>query len=126
VAFGAATLLGRIYAAYGFRCAFTGTELVEAAGIDPAGNLLRLGPGDLTFANAVPACDDAIFAYERGHLAIGTRREFLVALDVVSPELLERLNPVGRLTAPESGPGPDPWLLKSHRDAFTAGLIATQ
>lgn len=109
--------------AYAFRCAFTGAALLDAARIDPAGNLLRLGPGDLTFANAMPACDDAIFAYERGHLAIGTRREFIVALDVIAPELVERLNPIGRLAAPDSGPAPDPWLFKSHRDALAAGLI---
>lgn len=115
--------LSALFAAYQFRCAFTGADLSAAAGIDPMGNLLRLGPGELNFANALPATEDAIFAYERGHLAIGTRRQFLVALDVISPELVESLNPIGQLTPPKSGPGPDPALFKAHREAFAAGLI---
>lgn len=116
--------LAAIFAAYGFRCAFTSADLTKAAQIDPLGNLLRLGPGDPDFANALPATEDAIFAYERGHLAIGTRRQFLVALDVIDPEFVDKLNPIGRLNPPEHGPGPDPRLFKSHREAFAAGLIA--
>ncbi|MDO8358737.1 MAG: hypothetical protein Q7T08_01705 [Devosia sp.] len=117
--------LSAIFAAYGVRCGFTGANLRREAAVDPLGTLLRLDPaGDLSFGNCIPACADAIWAYERGHLAIGTRFEFLVALDVLSPEFLERLNPLGRLSLPtDQRFYPNAILLKAHRKKFAEGSI---
>ena len=120
--------LSAIFAAYGFRCAFTGADLRREAAADPLGALLRLSPSATPqFSSAdsfIPACADAIWAYERGHLAIGTRFEFLVALDVLSPEFLERLNPLGRLDLP-ADPAfyPNLEALATHRQAFAEGLV---
>ncbi|MBI4923208.1 MAG: hypothetical protein HY834_15815 [Devosia nanyangense] len=118
--------LSAVFAAYGVRCAFTGADLRREAEVDPLGTLLRLDPaGDLSPGNCIPACADAIWAYERGHLAIGSRFEFLVALDIVSPEFLERLNPLGRLNLPaDPAFTPNRETLATHRRAFAEGLIS--
>ena len=121
-----AALLPKLFDAYGGRCAFTGEALGEAISRDPSGVLLHLAPGTGTILgdDAIPACPDAIFAFERGHLALGERYEFLVALDRISPEFLDRLNPIGRLTLPsEAGLLPDPRMLAAHRADFAAGRI---
>jgi hypothetical protein len=123
--FAPAVDLAAIYAAYGYRCAFTGADLTAEARADPVGWLLRLDPaGGLVAGNLVPASTDAIWAYEQGHFAIGTRNEFLVALDVISPEFLERLNPTGRLTLPaDPAFAPGTAVLKAHRDEFADGWL---
>lgn len=122
---GAALALDSIHAAYGYRCAFTGADLRAEATADPVLPLLRLVPsGDVSPTTAIPACADAIYAYERGHLALGSRLEFLVALDRIAPELLGILNPIGRLSPP-SDPAflPNAALLKAHREEFAEGFI---
>jgi hypothetical protein len=117
-----ATDLDTIYAAWDYRCAFTGQDLRREAAADPLGWLLRLGTGVMV-GHLIPASMDAIYAYERRHLALGARHEFLVALDVISPELLEKLNPIGRLTMPaDTRFHPDAGLLEAHRTAFAAGI----
>ncbi len=123
--FGAALDLTSVYAAWNHRCAFTGADLKTEAQADPLGWLLRLDPaGGLAPGNLVPASTDAIHAYEQGHLAIGSRNEFLVALDVVDPEFLERLNPIGRLTMPtDPAHAPSTAALKAHRDEFADGWL---
>lgn len=117
--------LSTIFGAFGYRCAFTGVDLRAEAGADPLGWLLRLAPsGPPMPGNVLPACADAIYAFERGHLGIGSRFEFLVALDRIDPEFLERLNPVGRLILPaDPALHPDAALLKAHRDEFVEGFI---
>ena len=108
-----------VFAAWEFRCAFTGADLTEEAKADPFGALLRLvipdDPSLLPPGSAIPACLDAIWAYEQGHLSIGSRGEFVVALDVISPEFLEALNPIGRLTPPrDEQHQPDRRILDAH------------
>lgn len=125
---GQPTTLDALFAAYDMRCAFTGESIAAHAAIDPLGVLLLLGApptgGAIQASLAIPAVADAIFAYERGHLAIGARGEFLVALDRIAPELLERLNPIGRLALPtDPAFRPSPAALRAHREAFAAGLI---
>ena len=121
---GQALDVSAIFAAYGNRCAFTGADLKADAKADPFGCVLRLGGEPIGLGNIIPACLDAIYAYERGRLAIGSRFEFLVALDRIDPELLERLNPIGRLSLP-ADPAfyPNAALLKAHRDTFAEGFI---
>ncbi|HEX4296991.1 MAG TPA: hypothetical protein VHZ56_03140 [Devosia sp.] len=117
--------LQAVFAAYGWCCGFTGLDLRTEATADPAGALLRLAPlGPITLGAVIPASLEAIYAYERGHLALGSRCQFLVALDRIDPEFLERLNPIGRLTLPaDTAFAPRADLLKVHRAAFVEGLI---
>ena len=122
---GAALDLGPVFVAYGNRCAFTGADLSGRAASDPLGVLLDLAPAaPMAAGRLIPAMPDAAYAYERGHLALGSRFEFLVALDRIDPELLERLNPIGRLAMPaDPAFAPDSRLLKAHREQFAEGLI---
>ncbi|MEO7223436.1 MAG: hypothetical protein ABIY37_13275 [Devosia sp.] len=112
--------LAPIFEACGHACAFTGKTLRAEAAADPGGYLLVLGPDPLTSDPMllIPASLDAIHAYERGHLALGPRYNFLVDMETIDPELLETLNPIGRLTAPA-----DPAVYPSQA-AMTAHLIA--
>ena len=112
--------LATIFEAYGHACAFTGKSLRAEASADPRGYLLVLGPDPQTSDPTllIPASLDAIHAYERGHLALGPRYNFLVDMEAIDPELLEALNPIGRLTAPS-----DPAFYPSQA-AMTAHLIA--
>ena len=116
--------LAAVFAAYGGACAFTGIDLRAEAAADPRGNLLVIGPDPLTNDPAllIPASLDAIHAYERGHLALGPRYNFLVDMEAIDPELLEALNPIGRLTAP-SDPSfyPSQAALTPHLIAFVRG-----
>src|SRR4051794_17296374 len=73
-----------IFEAYGHRCAFTGEDLRREIAIDPEGSLLHLPPLDPRPNELVPACNDAIFAYERGHLSIGAEFNFLVDLSRIA------------------------------------------
>lgn len=112
--------LASVFEAYGFVCAFTGKNLRAEASADPRGYLLNIGPNPLSTDPTllVPACLDAIHAYERGHVALGPRYNFLVDMEAIDPELLEALNPIGRLAAPS-----DPSFYPS-RAALTPHLIA--
>ena len=123
--FGPNPQLATVHTAYDLLCAFTGANIAREARADPLGAVLRLDPaGPITPDTVIPACLDAIYAYERGHLAIGPRFEFLVALDRINPEFLERLNPAGRLSLPaDPAFHPSAPLLKAHRDAFAEGFI---
>lgn len=117
-------VLTPIHAAYGFACAFTGRDLRAEASADPRGYLLNIGADPRTTEPAllIPACLDAIYAYERGHLALGPRYNFLVDLETIDPEFLQALNPIGRLTAP-SDPSfhPSQSALTPHLIAFMRG-----
>jgi hypothetical protein len=111
--------LAAIYAAYDRKCAFTGVDLTRESVADPIVWLLRVGPGK---ADLIPATSDAIYAYESGHLAIGPRYNFLADLEVINPEFLETLNPIGRLAVPEKKSlRPSLRALKAHRDKVAAG-----
>ena len=116
--------LASVFAAYGHTCAFTGKDLHAEAGADPRGYLLNIGSDPLTADPVllIPACLEAIHAYERGHLALGPRYNFLVDMETIDPELLEALNPIGRLTVP-SDPSfyPSPAAMTSHLIAFIRG-----
>jgi hypothetical protein len=120
----APTSLAEIFAAYGDACAFTGRDLSKEAAADPRGYLLNLGtnPDSLDAGELIPATLDAIFAFERGHLTIGQRYNLLVDLERIDPELLEALNPIGRLRLPESPAfHPSQVKLTPHLLAFATG-----
>jgi hypothetical protein len=120
--------LDAIFRSYGFVCAFTGEDLRAEAHADPFGTLLRLteptNPQSFVPGNFIPACLDAIYAYERGHLALGVRHNFLIDLSTIVPELLERLNANGKLILPpDKAFYPSSAALKAHRDAFAEGAF---
>ena len=117
--------MAAIYDAFGYRCPFTGVSLRAEAAADPLGSLLRLAvEAPVAAGNVLPASMAAIHAYERGHLAIGPHSEFLVALDRIDPEFLERLNAIGRLSLPADPQfHPNAALLKIHREEFAEGFI---
>lgn len=116
-------MLVPVFLAYAYKCAFTGEDISAEALADPLLPILRLAD-QLTPGSVIPASVHAVHAYERGHLAIGPRFEFLVALDRIDPEFLETLNPIGRLTLPaDPAFHPNAALLKAHRDAFAEGFI---
>ena len=122
--FAAAADLGVVFAAYGYACAFTGKSLKTEAEADPRGYLLVIGTDQLTSDPTllIPASTNAIHAYERGHLALGSRYNFLVDLERVDPEFLEELNPIGRLRLPDSVElQPNLEQLGAHRAKFAAG-----
>ncbi len=121
-------VLTRIHRSYGFTCAFTGKDLRAEATADPRGYLLNIGGDPLTADPSllIPACLDAIHAYERGQLALGPRYNFLVDMETVDPELLEALNPIGRLRLPSgSSAPPSPTALTANLVAFVRGRTPT-
>jgi hypothetical protein len=122
--FAPADVIAAVFSAYEYKCAFTGKSLRGEAVVDPRGYLLNLSNDPLSEEPAllVPATLDAIFAFERGHLAIGPRYNFLVDLEYIDPEFAERLNPIGRLQLP-SDPNFAPSLtaLTPHLIAFATG-----
>ncbi len=100
--FAAAVTPAEIFAAYGNACAFTGRDLSAEAHADPRGALLVLGDDPLTADPTllIPAGLDAIYAFERLHLAVGLNYNLLVDLETIAPEFLRTLNPAGRLRLP--------------------------
>jgi hypothetical protein len=99
-------------------CAFTGTPLLPSVGVLPSPAAVRpIGAGgEQSPSNFIAATPAARLALERGHLTIGPNYEFITALDKIDPELLEALNPIGRLRLPSSPEAvPDPRALDWHR-----------
>jgi len=120
----AADALSSVYAAYGNVCAFTGTDLRILSAADPLGYMLNLSGDPLTTDRTllIPATHDAVKAFEKRHLALGPNYNFLVDLEAIDPEFLERLNPIGRLRLP-SDPSfaPSMTALTPHLVAFASG-----
>ena len=77
--FVAADSLAAIFDAYDNSCAFTGRSLLAEAAADPRGYLINLSSDsastDPTFL--IPASLDAIFAFERAHMAHKPKNEYL-------------------------------------------------
>jgi hypothetical protein len=116
--------LTSVFAAYEYACAFTGHDLRIEGAADPRGYLLNLSGNPLSEDRTmlVPAVLEAIHAFERGHIAIGPRYNFLVDLEFIDPEFLERLNPIGRLRVPfDTAFHPAQSGLTPHLIAFSTG-----
>ena len=117
-----------LFGAYQFRCAFTGEDLKPAFDIDPHLATLSLlsldAPQDLRADLLLPACQDAIYAYERGHLSVGVWFNILVDLSRIDRQLAARLNGDGKLRLPASQDyWPNQLVLKQHREAYAAALF---
>lgn len=106
---------------YGYACAMTGArferpadflhEDLQIAAIKP----LAAG-GALHVSNFLCLELAAATAFSGGHITIGKGYELIPDLSRVDPELLERLNAIGRLRLPETEIArPDPMALEFHR-----------
>ena len=110
-----------VLANYGHSCAMTGQqfgapeallhEQLQVVAIRP----LVLG-GALHVSNFLSLSAQAASAFRGGLLTVGKNLELIADLSRIDPELLESLNPIGRLRAPEPAIAqPDPLALAFHR-----------
>lgn len=90
---------------HNFTCAMTGAAFAAMEGIHPDLQVSAIRPiaagGVLDVSNFIALSADADFAFQRGHLSVGPNQSLLADLSRIDPELLERLNPNGRLRLPE-------------------------
>jgi len=120
-------LYAAVLRAYGHSCAMTGIGGKPALGVMRDGlAVVAIRPlaegGALHVSNFLCLSDAAKTAFEAGHIAIGPELELLVDLSRIDPELLERLNPLGRLRQPEGAQAqPDRAALAQHRATIFVG-----
>ena len=104
---------------YGFRCAFTGYQSAEAAGLDPMLHVEAIWPlgsgGPLAADNFVPMTADVRQAWQAGHLTLAPDLAFVVDRTRIAPDVFSRLLPDGYLARTQSGRRPDRPCLDFHR-----------
>lgn len=116
------SLYASVLAGYGYTCAMTGRRYAPPQELLHEDlQLVPIRPlssgGALHVSNFLCLETDAANAFRAGHLAIGPALQLLADLSVVDPELLERLNPIGRLSLPHADVAqPDPLALAYHRE----------
>ena len=116
------SLYSAVLANYDYACALTGKRfdppdalLHEDLKIAPIKPLPQGGP--LHVRNFLCLTDEADLAFRSGHISVGPGWELIADLSRVDPELLERLNPIGRLRLPATEVSrPDPDLMRFHRE----------
>ena len=115
-------LYASVLSSYDHTCAMTGVRFappeellhdeLQIAAIRP----LPQG-GQLHVSNFLCLERHAANAFRDGHLSIGPRLELIVDLSRIDPELLERLEPLGRLRLPSSDVAqPDLAAISYHRE----------
>jgi predicted restriction endonuclease len=115
-------LYASVLAGYDYTCAITGRhfppsqeflhDVLQVAPIRP----LTAG-GVLHVSNFLCLEGAAADAFRIGQIAVGPRFELIVDLSRIDPELLERINPLGKLRLPVSGVAqPDLLGLAFHRE----------
>jgi hypothetical protein len=108
-----------VLAAYSNICAFTGVPLMSTTADDAHAPIVAIRPlasgGSPAPHNFIAATYSARLAFEAGHLTVGPDFEFIAALDKIDPELLDILNPIGRLRLPALSAAPDEDALAFHR-----------
>jgi predicted restriction endonuclease len=115
---------------YNFTCAMTGAVFAAMEGIHPNLEVSAIQPleagGTLDVSNFIALSADADIAFQRGHLSVGPDFGLLADLSRIDPELLERLNPNGRLRLPaDERAWPNEDRLAFHRaDIFAQGKRA--
>ena len=122
--FVAADSLAAIFDSYDNSCAFTGRSLLAEAAADPRGYLINLSsdPASTNPTFLIPASLDAIFAFERGHMALDPNYEFLTNAARINPEFADELNAIGRLRLPaDPRYYPSQAALTPHLIAFATG-----
>lgn len=89
---------------HSFTCAMTGAAFAATEGIHPDLQVSAIRPlaagGALDVSNFIALSADADVAFQQGHLSVGPDHRLLADLSRIDPELLERLNPDGRLRLP--------------------------
>ncbi len=108
-------------AQYRHTCAATGAVFAQSAQLlrdDITVTPIRplAAGGALHVNNLLCLCSSAGHAFRQGHMTIGNKLELLVDLSRIDPELLEKLNPNGRLWVPAGATGPDPEAIRFHRE----------
>jgi predicted restriction endonuclease len=114
-------LYSSVLADYEYTCAMTGVNfgvpqefLHDALAIAPI-RPLDSG-GKLHVSNFLCLENRAAHAFRAGHISVGPRLQLLVDLSRIDPELLESLNPIGRLNTPRVDVAmPDAEALAYHR-----------
>ncbi|MHA6690645.1 hypothetical protein [Devosia sp. A449] len=101
------SLYSSVLVNYGYACAMTGAqfsppaeflhESLEVAAIRP----LAAG-GSLHVSNFLCLERRVADAFRAGEIAVGRQHQLIVDLSRIDPELLERLNPLGKLRLPQS------------------------
>jgi hypothetical protein len=102
-------------------CAITGRSVVggDKRSIQIVPIRLEAEGGALHVGNFLALTAKAADAFSRYHLTVGIDFQLIVDFSLIDPELLERLNPDGRLTVPDGvRRGPDPQALAFHRQRF--------
>ncbi len=105
---------------WGYRCAFTGEAFPSTSidsGLEVVAIHAREAGGPLHVDNYLPMSATVARAWREGRLSLGPGLDFLVTLNGLDPDLLERLDRSGRLLPPVDGSaGPDQRHLAWHRD----------
>lgn len=115
-------LYASVLADYGYACAMTGAQFgppqdflhedLQLAAIRP----LPSG-GALHVSNFLCLQTTAAEAFRQGHIGVGPSYQLIADLSRIDPELLEQINPSGRLRLPVSEIArPDAAALAFHRD----------
>jgi hypothetical protein len=116
--------LAAYYASYGYRCAFTGTDLRPEIDANPLVPLLRLvSSRELRADLVIPACADAREAYRTGALSIGATYDILVSARRCPKTLRDRLSH-GLLLPASPEFYPNLGVLADHAEDFVAGRFA--
>lgn len=116
------SLYTQVLRSYGYTCALTGATFdppadflhdnLEVVPIRP----LTMG-GSLHVDNFLCLERRAGTAFRQGEIAVGPSLELVADLSRIDPDLLERLNPLGRLLLPDPGQSrPDAAALAFHRE----------
>lgn len=111
-----------------YTCAFTGQVFERFAGIHSDLEVVAIRPlgdgGSLHISNFLVLSKSAAEAFDRGCLTVGGGHELIANLSLVDPELLEALNPLGRLIlSPNRDFWPDPEQLAYHRHYIFSGKL---
>jgi hypothetical protein len=110
----------RVLERWDYRCAVTGRRFPQATGTHSELRLVAIRPreqgGPLHVRNYLPMVEEAARAWQRGDISVTDGLEFVAVQDRLSPDLLEKMRPDGRLLVPDGAAlGPDPEHLAFHR-----------
>jgi len=111
-----------------YTCAFTGQVFDSFAGVHPDLNVVAIRPlgagGSLHTSNFLVLSKTATEAFDRGYLTVGDDHSIIADLSGLDPDLLEALNPLGRLVlSPNRDFWPDTDQLAYHRRHIFGGKL---
>ena len=126
--FDTASEIDLIFAAYGYRCAFTGASLKGLNEADAGASLVRLystqSPQFVHRDLVIPGVAEIANAFRNGHIAIGPHYNFLLDWSRIDRDLASRLNDDGHLRLPPEEFFPNRDALREHRDMFSSGRLS--